>query len=553
MNGTRNSIGTRKVRRVDYPDSDILHHTSCPDCGSRDNLGVYSDGHSYCFGCKSHKNAKADQSMGNQLNSIQQSTDAKRADRKAMLEVDFQSLKARRITEDTCRKFAYGISSDSGRILQVEQYFTGGILVAQKTRDSDKKFKWLGAPKSATLFGQHLWKPGKRVVITEGAIDCLTVAQLNGLKWPVVSLKNGAGGSQNDIKENIEWLEEFEEVILCFDSDEPGRKAAIECAKILSPGKAFITSLSGKDANEMLVKGDGGSVTASLWQSAPYRPDGIISINEVIEAAKRPLEEGRSTAFPSLTKAIFGTRRKELIALGGGVGSGKTDIFTQCIAHSITTYPEPVGVIYLEQPDTETARRLAGKLQNKPFCDPEGEWEQKELDEGLEKLRDRIYLYDHVGSKGSETIKNTIRHMALGLGIRDVYLDHLTALVSHEQDERRALDALMADFGSLVHQLNISLFFVSHLSTPEGKAHEEGGRVMAKHFRGSRSIMMWSNFMIGIERNQQAETLEERQSSTLRILKDRNTGKGAGITIPLRYNTKTGMLLEETPFENNDY
>ncbi len=30
--------------------SDFLYHTSCPSCGSRDNLAVYTD-HQYCFGC----------------------------------------------------------------------------------------------------------------------------------------------------------------------------------------------------------------------------------------------------------------------------------------------------------------------------------------------------------------------------------------------------------------------------------------------------------------------------------------------------------------------
>jgi hypothetical protein len=30
----------------------FLHHESCPRCGSKDNLGVWEDGHKWCFGCK---------------------------------------------------------------------------------------------------------------------------------------------------------------------------------------------------------------------------------------------------------------------------------------------------------------------------------------------------------------------------------------------------------------------------------------------------------------------------------------------------------------------
>lgn len=31
--------------------SNFLHHEPCPECGSKDNLGVWDDGHKYCFGC----------------------------------------------------------------------------------------------------------------------------------------------------------------------------------------------------------------------------------------------------------------------------------------------------------------------------------------------------------------------------------------------------------------------------------------------------------------------------------------------------------------------
>jgi len=31
--------------------SEFLYHTNCPNCGSSDALGVFSDGHTYCFSC----------------------------------------------------------------------------------------------------------------------------------------------------------------------------------------------------------------------------------------------------------------------------------------------------------------------------------------------------------------------------------------------------------------------------------------------------------------------------------------------------------------------
>ena len=36
-------------------DSIFIKHIPCPHCHSRDNRGVYSDGHEYCFGCTDYK------------------------------------------------------------------------------------------------------------------------------------------------------------------------------------------------------------------------------------------------------------------------------------------------------------------------------------------------------------------------------------------------------------------------------------------------------------------------------------------------------------------
>lgn len=38
--------------------STFSHHEPCPQCGSKDNLAVYSDGHKFCFGCKYYRPGK---------------------------------------------------------------------------------------------------------------------------------------------------------------------------------------------------------------------------------------------------------------------------------------------------------------------------------------------------------------------------------------------------------------------------------------------------------------------------------------------------------------
>ncbi|NSZ01587.1 hypothetical protein G6M64_20650 [Agrobacterium tumefaciens] len=113
----------------------------------------------------------------------------------------------------------------------------------------------------------------------------------------------------------------------------------------------------------------------------------------------------------------------------------------------------------------------------------------------------------------------------------------------------------MAEIGGLVKELDCMIILISHLATPEGKPHEEGGRVMIRHFKGSRSIGFWCHYMFGLERDQQHENEELRSITTFRVLKDRYTGQATGKVIYLGYEQETGRLFETTlpeerPFEN---
>ena len=51
------------------------------------------------------------------------------------------------------------------------------------------------------LFGQHKWKPGgKMITVTEGEVDAMSVSQVQGNKWPVVSVPSGAQSAKNILK-----------------------------------------------------------------------------------------------------------------------------------------------------------------------------------------------------------------------------------------------------------------------------------------------------------------------------------------------------------------
>jgi twinkle protein len=135
--------------------------------------------------------------------------------------------------------------------------------------------------------------------------------------------------------------------------------------------------------------------------------------------------------------------------------------------------------------------------------------------------------------------------MCHNYGVRIFYIDNLTALNAHASDERRNLDALMAEVATLAKELDIWIMLVSHLNTPKkGASLEAGGKTEQSLFTGSRAIMRWSYAMLGIERNTLHEVPEERNKGLVRILKDRYSGGATGQTVGFIYDKDNGLCLE---------
>jgi twinkle protein len=524
----------------------FLQHEECPSCGSSDNLGRWSDGHAYCFGCEYTEPP----TEGYESDTPRQPTGDFRP-----IHYEISAIRKRGLSEETCRRWGYGIADFNDvpcHVANIRDPKTREII-AQKLRFAGKDFKILGT-KHLPLYGQWLWKGGDKrsIVITEGELDAMSVSQANDHKYPVVSLPNGAKSAKKSIQENYEFLSQFEKIVLMFDGDEPGQKAAEDVAMILPPGRVFIADLGTfKDANEALVAGEPGAITKAFWNAEPFEPDGIYTLDDIIDDVLKPVEVGRPWFLDSLTRWTYGRRPGEIYVFGAGTGIGKTDFFTQQIAYDALDLGIMTAVIYLEQPPSETGKRIAGKVAGKSFHVPSSElpeaaqWTQGELEQTLRTLKSKgtLIFGGNFAAATWDQIKARIRFLAVAKGVKHFYIDHLTALAD-PSNERESLETIMKDLALLAQELQIIVHVISHLSTPDGKPHEEGGRVMLRHFKGSRAIGFWSHFAFGLERNPQADDPDEKQRTTFRCLKDRYTGRATGNTMCLAYDQDTGLISE---------
>lgn len=531
-------------------EAEFVRHAPCtnPGCTSSDGMAVYDDGHTHCFVCDTTVQPDKAQTGGRVTTKSKKTRDLIR-------DGDTVPIRSRKLHAPTAKHFGVTkAKTKRGQPCYTFPYYDeAGTMVAQKLRLKGKNFSWVGDAKARDVipFGAQAFPAtGKQIVVTEGEFDAMAMSQVQDNKWPVVSIPTGAAraGVRKYFAQHMSYFEGFDKVILMFDQDEAGAEATEAACEILG-GRAYIARLPLNDPSDMLKADRGDELVTAMWRAKQYRPEGIVDVSTLKDEVVREPEWGLSFQWDGLTQATYGIRLGELHALGAGTGIGKTDAFAEIIAHMLGHHNKKVGVFSLEQQPRETATRILGKLASKPFHVPGGDWTMEEFEEAWDThiTSGNLFLYDSFGVNEWEAVKSKIRYLRDAEDVRYFFLDHLTALAAWQEDERKALEQIMADMAGLVQEVPIYLCFISHLATPDGKPHEEGGRVTIRHFKGSRAIGFWSNFMFGMERDQQADNTEARSLTTFRVLKDRYTGQGTGKCIYLTYDPTTGRQTETAP------
>jgi len=532
----------------------VKYHLPCPDCGSSDALSKNEDGSAKCFSCDKFFPSLERRTMSVENYTKLQTTPPRQINAHGGI---FAKLSDRNISKETAEKYGVKVVFDAnGEIAQHHYpFYINNEQSANKIRYiKDKRFSFEGTIQGSGLFGQNLFKEGgKYLTITEGECDAMAAYELLGSKWAVVSIKRGAQSAVKDIKENIEYVESFENVVICFDKDKQGIEAAKKVASILKPRKAKIVTLPNgyKDANDMLKQGKHQDFTRAWWDAQTYTPSGIIRVSqkqkEFLAREKKP-----SVPYPwnGLNKKLIGLRAGELVTLTGGTGLGKSSITRELEHWLINQTQDNVGIIALEEDWRRTVDGILSIEANaRLYIDHIREdYNEETLISMFDKVfgNDRVFVHAHFGTNDLDDIFSKLRYLIVGCDCKWVVVDHLHMLVSamSEGDERRAIDNIMTRLRSMVEETGAGIILVSHLRRIDGnKGHENGVTVSLSHLRGSNSIAQLSDCVIALERNQQSENELEARTTRLRVLKSRYTGD-VGMATAIVYDKDTGRLSE---------
>lgn len=455
-------------------------------------------------------------------------------------------------------------------------YTREGKLVRWKIKLLDKKIMWsVGDTQENDPYNWEAAKAvgGKTLYITEGEEDAIALRQImqtlargtpyETLDYAVISLSDGSDSVHKCLARKAEEIRQrWSEVVIVFDNDEPGKKAAREACRLL-PG-AMIAQLPANDANECLKRGMLKNCRdAVVFRAARPLPTALVNKETLMLEMDEELVEGVDTPWPVMTRALYGQRRGEVITLGGSEGGGKTTIARQLQEHNIINHDWGVFSAYMEENPQQTLRRIASLHDNLPYFDPkfikeDPRYNHDQFLATSKKFLPNMEIWDRKqqGENPMETwegMKTILRQ--IGPDIDMFVLDNLTLLSEGISASERNdfLGKVYADQVKLADQYQFQIVNLSHLNpvAKGNRPHELGGKVLKGDFTGSRAAAKYSHFMFGFERNMQAV---DPNCSIMRVIKARESGKTEAFKT--YYEADSGRILQrswdDSLFETNE-
>jgi len=518
-------------------DNLLLHKEQCEDCAkqgkdtSKDNLAVYSDGQTHCFSCGKHGFVK-----DNKHETVQ--TNTKKDDDSWIHDYrgEFCSLTDRNLRAETLEKFKVKCEKDAdGKIIKhhYPYYNQKGEMVGMKTRlvDSKKFFCSGNASSDNQLFGQNLFQAGgKFVTVLEGEIDALSGFEASGSRWANVSVGVGVQCVAN-IKANLEWLDSFETVVICFDNDEVGRESAQKIAPLLGPNKCKILTLAKhKDVSDYVSNNDSKAYIDEWWNySKEYTVSGVATVEDMRNA----LLDYRDTELIPLPESFGnlnymmrgGIARGELVSIIAHTSIGKTTILNELIYHFATKTKEKIGCFMVEDSIDETIRKVVSVStgENLQLVKPKELNVDSIMDEALDiGFASRIQLHnDGGGSIDLEEMFSKIRYFVKGLNCTVILVDPLHTAIKNLSNEN--IEEVMDRFIKLCKETKVAVILSTHTRKPDDGSHPH--KISEYDVKGSGAIPQACHTNILFSRDKLAEDEYTKNSTRIRIPKLRRTGQ----------------------------
>lgn len=252
----------------------------------------------------------------------------------------------RKISRETLD--ALDVRQDSEGNAVFNYYDTNDVLTMVKYKPSHKvqhgQAKCWCQQNSDTaplLFNMNRINVNSPLLICEGEPDCLSAIEA-GFK-NAVSVPLGSS-NLHWIDENLEWLDQFESIIICADNDDAGVKMQKECVPRLGSWRTKVVDIPAipigntgrvtKDLNEILYVCGKDKVLELILDAKDSPVPSVADLSDV-EPTEYEDVDGVTTGLKAiddeLMRLFFGT----LTIVSGQPGSGKSSLLTQLACNSL--------------------------------------------------------------------------------------------------------------------------------------------------------------------------------------------------------------------------
>jgi twinkle protein len=517
-----------------------ITHQECPfvSCGSSDAFSWNTNGFGKCHACGEGYPSKREvfdwakdkyQTLKGESMTVTSFTPKKIEDTSSGRHVDMRGIQSK-----TMQDFNVLTYQDRQEYI----YPSGGIKVRTLP---EKGFYAKNGFKGDELFGMNMFTAGcsKKVTITEGELDALSAAQMLKSSYlnPVVSLPS-ANPSKKLWDNCHDWLNSFDQIILSVDTDEAGNAVADKIAKMF-PNKVYRVDHSRfKDANEFLQKNAGAEFKSAWWNAKKYTPENVLNTTEQFLSLYRDTPEHQyvPTGIQALDDKIMGLMQGHFTVIKAPTGIGKTEVM-RYLEYNMLQRKVPIASWHLEETKLRSllglvSYELNDNLTRRDLIDEKQAEEQ--VVGAIKKLtKDELFYQFYLSDgQGADDLIDQIRFFSQAAGCKFVFFEPIQDVVAglSEDSKEQMLADLSVRLSKLAAELNVGIITIAH-------TNENGDPKYCKMIGQRASVI------IDLQRDKEADTLEERNTTYIRVEKNRPCSE-EGAAGKMRFSTDTFTLRE---------
>ena len=391
-------------------------------------------------------------------------------------------LKSRGISPEVTRRYHITVDKHNSNVLVFPFYDENGKFVFIKYRKMnfkkgvDKNKEWSEKDTMPILFGMDQCQGFDRLIITEGQIDSLSVAEAGIAN--AVSVPTGANGF-TWFTNCYNWITQFREVIV-FGDCENGAVTLLDGLTARLPKNITIKCvrrkdyLGEKDANDILRKYGTRAIQFCIDNAEIPKLDNVKQLADVKAVDINKIDKIK-TGIDELDRCIRGFAMGQLVILTGKRGEGKSTFMSQLVAEALGQNKN-VFVYSGELSDNHFKQwldfQLAGERYLKDYQDQFGETSYM-LEEDKEKAisawyRNRAYIYDnnYLADSGEfESLPDTIEKVIKQFNVQMVCIDNLmTAMeaVSEQSNLYLAQSNFVGKLKAIAMKYSVVIILVAH-------------------------------------------------------------------------------------------